>query len=135
MQASDLEAITARTVIPLIPASRENLDSLLREVARITGYTVQYQTHRVERKSIDEAGTYILSKTLEASGTFTSQNGESASFVCPPSESVPERVDMLKFDTIVGYSVEDHRPGQVALWDMVRSRILNYNSERSFKAK
>src|SRR3989344_73718 len=98
MQASDLEAITARTVVPLIPAGKDAIDHLLKEVARITGYEVQYEVHGVDLKSTDEGELHVLSKTLEAGGTFISPNGESAGFVCPRSEEVAGRVDMLKFN-------------------------------------
>lgn len=88
-----------------------------------TAESSQRVTHRDAKPSfpvheyngIKYSGRITLRKTF-ASSSFYTEN---------PFDN-PEKISSIRFQTIPGYSLQEHRPEEVAVWDKTRKVVEKY---------
>ncbi len=131
MQVDSLDEVMGRSKVLFSKAIEENeLGTMLFNVGNRLErlpFEIPVRWREIRERQYDEAGK-VKTTGIEVTGTFYS-NGESADFRTV-AQSLAERTKIIgiQFQIIPGYSLKEHRKGQVALWDNIRKCITDYYS-------
>lgn len=128
-QASELEELLERSVIKLPkPLDLQHAEDLLHFItARLPG-RVDYKISQHKRigQDVEKSLGYVrLKGTISSSSSTHAFTSFSSSSRSDPTYD-PTYIEELRFDTIPGYSLREHRTEQVELWDRVRNLVQGY---------
>ena len=127
-----LDDIVARSTIPLGNGFQEHeIDRLFLHIERTLPGKVHYRIQTEKDAVIDNGKIYLQAQQLSIVGSFTRNDGAFAEFTCHPSKNGILTVDQLKFETLLDFTVAQHNPDQVALWDRVREITQQYLAQQT----
>jgi hypothetical protein len=130
-----IDEITKRSTIEFPrPLDLEETESLMEYIAKSMPANVAYEkSSHVEMYHVDNVAAFAVFReqgSVALGGTITTLAcAEFDSFSCTPSLEDCTKIDKMRFNTIPGYTLEEHRKEVVRLWDSVRHTVLEYFSQ------
>lgn len=127
----ELERLIEKSTISLKPfnfADLSSVENLLRNIAEMLPGRIDYQA--TYRKTLHDSREESSDGEKKLTGMISRQEGDYEFTSFSIIYDFPgERFVELKFQTIPGYNLEEHRPGERKLWDDVRKIIEEYSSK------
>ena len=133
----DMEDIIERTTITFpIPLDIARTEHLLLKISEGIQGEVKYRVERAKSFEYNEKEkkSKITLRDRALGGVFIRSNksvtSEFVKLITSDTEST--KYSAMRFDPIIGYSVSEHRPEVVKLWDDVRSVVEEYFKNINF---
>ena len=114
------------------PLGAEDVEVLFQDIVTNTNYSITYSIEH--GKEVGESGkkTRLPAelRSIRISGSVWSLESGLESFSCQPASDDPTKIVSIDFLTIPGYSLEEHRKGEIELWDNIRKEVEQYFAEK-----